>query len=455
MSDENAASTDGEESIDPDETDGSTLKDDVEAALRQVRDPNVGKDVFEAGLVADLAVTDGAVTVVADLDGFRPEEGEGVTSAMLRAVSEVPGVEHAHVERETAGPDDDDRTAGLADVDTVIAVASAKGGVGKTTVATNVACALAESGLDVGIFDADIHGPNVPSVLEVSGPVYSDDEGNPIPVEVSSNAETEEASDAAATEAVDGSLAAMSVGLMESGAPLAWRGAMAHDALSELFEDTAWGDRDALVVDLPPGTGDVVLTTLQEVGLDGVVFVTTPFHAAVTDTARSLELFRENEVPVAGVVVNMAGFTCPSCGDEHDLFEHGDPLDGIDAPVLAELDFDPTVQGTPRPGAVPDSLRSLGEDVYDRVEEIWAADVPEEAVDLRGVDAEARHERVREAFDSLDSGESFALVSDRDPTPVRSFLASLADEADDPADLEPFAVERLNPEIWVLRTERP
>lgn len=209
------------------------------------------------------------------------------------------------------------------------------------------------------------------------------------------------------------------------------------------------------MVDLPSGTGDVVLTTLQVVGLDGVVFVTTPFHAAVTDTARSLELFRENEVPVSGVVVNMAGFTCPSCGDEHDLFEHGDPLEGIDAPVLADLDFDPTVQGTPRPGAVPDPLRTLGEDVHERVTDIWAADVPEEAVDLRGVDAEARHKRVRAGFEARSSGESFALVSDRDPTPVRSFLASLSDDVEDPGDLEPFAVERLNPEIWVLETERP
>ncbi|WP_436927156.1 P-loop NTPase [Halosimplex amylolyticum] len=426
---------DDRDRIDEQPPDDAGLTEAVEAALRQVRDPEVGKDVFEAGLVSDVAVSEGAVTVVADLADFDPEGGEQVTNAMLRAVSDVPGVEHAHVEQATPSVDGD-RTPGLADVDRVVAVASAKGGVGKTTVATHLACAMAGAGLDVGLFDADIHGPNVPDVLEVDGPVYSDDDGNPLPVEA-------------------GDLDVMSVGLMAEGAPLAWRGAMAHDALSELFQDTAWGDLDALVVDLPPGTGDVVLTTLQEVHLDGVVFVTTPFHAAVTDTARSLDLFRDNDVPVVGVTVNMAGFTCPSCGDEHDLFAHGDPFDGLDAPVLAELDFDPSVQQTPRPGEVPEQMQELGEDAHERVEDIWAVDVPDDALDLRGVAADERHDRVRATFDATERGEAFVLVSDRDPTPVRSFLATLSAHVDDPADVSPFDVERANPETWVLRTVRP
>jgi ATP-binding protein involved in chromosome partitioning len=139
----------------------------------------------------------------------------------------------------------DTRTPGLADVERVIAVASAKGGVGKTTVATHLACALASDDRDVGVFDADIHGPNVPGLLDVEGPIYSDDAGNALPV-------------------ATGPLDVMSVDLMSEGAPLAWRGAMAHEALSDLFENTAWGDLDTLVVDLPPGTGDVILTTLQE-----------------------------------------------------------------------------------------------------------------------------------------------------------------------------------------------
>ncbi|MEF8852568.1 MAG: P-loop NTPase [Haloarculaceae archaeon] len=420
------------------------LKGDVEAALRKVRDPDVDRDVFEAGLVEDIAVTDGAVTVVAALDAFRPREGEQVTAAMVRAVSQVEGVEHAHVERAVSGATGGvDRETGLANVDRVVAVASAKGGVGKSTVATHLACALAGDGVgdgerdvDVGVFDADIHGPNVPELLSVSGPVYSDDDGNPLPVETAG-------------------VRVMSVGLMESGAPLAWRGAMAHDALTELFGDTVWGDLDTLVVDLPPGTGDVVLTTLQEVHLDGVVVVTTPFHAAVTDTARSLELFRENEVPVLGVVANMAGFTCPSCGDEHALFEGEDPLAHLDAPVLAELGFDPAVQSTPRPGYLPAAMTDLGDSVAERIEDVWSVDVPDGAVDLRGIDAERRHDRVESAFASTEPGEAFVLVSDRDPTPVRSFLATLAEGIEDPGDLDPFEVRRANPETWLVRTERP
>jgi len=453
---------DGEETTPT--TADAALKDEVEAALRKVRDPDVDRDVFEAGLVEDIAVTDGAVTVVADLDDFRPKEGEQVTTAIVRAVSEVEGVEHAHVERAAPGArGDPDRETGLANVDRVVAVASAKGGVGKSTVATHLACALAggetgngaagveadsasdagtEANSDsdaepsVGLFDADIHGPNVPELLSVSGPVYSDDDGNPLPVETAG-------------------LRVMSVGLMESGAPLAWRGAMAHDALTELFEDTAWGDLDTLVVDLPPGTGDVVLTTLQEVRLDGVVVVTTPFHAAVTDTARSLELFRDNDVPVLGVVANMAGFTCPSCGDEHALFEGEDPLAHLDAPVLAELAFDPAVQETPRPGEVPAAMSDLGERIAGRIDDVWSLSVPEEAVDLRGRDAETRHDLVESGFRETDSGESFVLVSDRDPAPVRSFLATLADGIDDQSALDPFEVRRMTPETWLLRTEKP
>ena len=151
----------------------------------------------------------------------------------------------------------------------------------------------------------------------------------------------------------------------------------------------------------------------------------------------------------------MAGFTCPSCGDEHALFEGEDPLAHLDAPVLAELGFDPAVQGTPRPGDVPAAMADLGDSVADRIEAVWSVDVPEEAGDLRGVDAEERPHRVESGFRALESGEAFVLASDRDPAPVRSFLATLADGVDDPGDLDPFEVRRENPETWLLLTEKP
>ncbi|MFC7045723.1 P-loop NTPase [Halobacteriaceae archaeon GCM10025711] len=410
------------------------LQDDVEAALREVRDRESGMNVFEAGLVEDIRVNDREVTVVADLADFRPEASDGVVSAMMHAVSAVDAVERAHVEQAT--PDANGRSSGVADIDRVVAVASAKGGVGKSTVAVNLACGLAADAA-VGLFDADIHGPNVPSLLDVEGPVYSDDDGAPMPVDANG-------------------LEVMSVGLMEDGAPLAWRGAMAHDALTDLYQNTAWRDRDTLVIDLPPGTGDVVLTTLQEVRVDGVVFVTTPFHASVTDTQRSVELFRDNDVPVFGVVVNMESFACPSCGDVHDMFPGEDPLADLDVPVLADLPFSPALQGTPEPGTAPDAFVDLADDVAERWTEIWDVDVPDGAVDLRGVPAEERRDVVAEAFEELASGERFHVVSDRDPSPVHGLLVDIAGVEDDPGEaFDEFAVRQQNPETWFLRTRKP
>jgi ATP-binding protein involved in chromosome partitioning len=280
----------------------------------------------------------------------------------------------------------------------------------------------------------EIGGPDVPAVIRAL-----DDDGNPVPVES------------------DG-LEVMSVGLLQDGGPLGWRGAMAHEALRDLFETTAWDDRDALVVDLPPGTGDVVLTTLQEFPIDGVVFVTIPFPTAVADTARSVALFRDEGVPVLGVVTNTRSFTCPTCGDEHDLFRGEDGMEPLDAPVLAEIPFARGVQETPRPGAVPDSFTAMADAVVDRLESRWTLSVPEDAVDLRGVPPDRRQETVAEAFTGLSSGEEFVLVSDRDPSPVRGFLADLADlagEAESVEAFDRFEVERATSEAWVLRTRRP
>jgi len=412
----------------------SRLQDDVEAALRQVKDPDADVTVFEAGLVEDIHVDDGRVTVDADLGDFPPQEAESVTATMIRAVSEVSGVERAHVEHVTQVPDPEDRDVGIAAADRVIAVASAKGGVGKSTVATTLACGLAADGENVGLFDADVHGPNVPDLLSVSGPVHSDDDGNPIPVE---------------TEGME----VMSVGLLSSSAPLAWRGAMAHDALTELFEETAWDDPGTVVLDLPPGTGDIALTTLQETRVDGVVFVTTPFHAAVSDTHRSVQLFEENDVPVLGVVSNMGEFVCDDCGSVHDLFDGTDPVEALQVPTLAEIPFDPEMQATPSPTDVSDRTLELARAVSDRYEEVWSVDVPDGAVDIRDLSSEERYDEVEAGWDATGSGETFYLVSDRDPTPVRNYITEISDLDD--AELEPFEVKRPNPETWLLRTVQP
>jgi len=414
--------------------------DAVEAALRGVRDPDAGVSVFEAGVIEDVAVAGGTATVTADLREFPRDAAEQVSAAMVRAASDAPGVSNARVEQVDPSPDLDGRSSGIETADRVIAVASTKGGVGKTTVATTLACALAarrgdgRESPEVGLFDADIYGPNVPEVIDASGPVYSDDDGNPVPVDA------------------DG-LEVMSMAMLSDDGPLAWRGAMAHDALSDLFETTAWSDPDTVVVDMPPGTGDVALTTLQEVPVDGVLLVTTPFHAAVSDTGRALELFEENDVPVLGVVSNMGEFVCDECGTPHDLFGGDDPVEALDLPMLAELPFDPELQSTPKPStdALPEYAAELAAAVDERYEEIWSVDPPVEALDLRGLDPEVRKQRVETQFCALDSGEEMFLVSDRDPGPVRGFLLDLIDVD----GLQSFRVKRQNPETWFARATRP
>jgi ATP-binding protein involved in chromosome partitioning len=196
----------------------------------------------------------------------------------------------------------------------------------------------------------------------------------------------------------------------------------------------------------------VVLTTLQEVPVDGVVVVTTPFHASVSDTARTVELFRDNDVPVLGTVVNMAEYVCDCCGEANDLFAE-DALSDLDAPVLLEVPFTQDLQGTPEPGSVPDLVADLGTAVTEALDTAGTVDVPADAVDLRGRPPEERKDRVRERFETLDSGDRFVLVSDRDPSPVGPFLGQLAEAPRSAFD--PFEVRRATPEDWVLETVKP
>ncbi|WP_323190708.1 P-loop NTPase [Halostella sp. PRR32] len=418
-----------EENVTPDR--GDRVRD----ALTAVEDPDLGTDAVESGLVTDVNVRDGTVTIGVDLAGFDEATAEDVTEALRREALATPGVERAIIEGETPDADGDGRVDRPDGIDAVIAVASAKGGVGKTTVSTQLARALAaDPDRDVGLFDADLYGPNVPELLDVAGPVSANDEGDAEPIDV-------------------GGLTAMSVGLIANDAPIAWRGAMAHEAVTELFEDTAWGDLDVLVVDLPPGTGDIVLTVLQTLPVDGALLVTTPYPTSVSDTGRSATLFEENGVPVLGTVVNMAGFTC-DCGREHDLFPAADVEGELDLPVLCELPFDDDVREMD--GDVPDAVATVGDEVLERLDDRAEFDVPDHALDIRGLPPSIRHEQAIEEFRALDPGETFYLVNDHDPSPLASMLAEAVGH-DGPLEdaFDRCDVRRAAPDEWVIAVSRP
>lgn len=400
----------------------------VSEVLSRTTVPSSESDVLGTDAISAIDVHDGTVTVVIDDEEPSETDWPVLRQTVQDTVADLDFVESVDVKRATAGPD---ITGSVDAFDRVIAVASAKGGVGKSTVATHLAATLARTE-DVAIFDADVHGPNVPRLFDIEGPVYSTDEGQPIPIE-------------------NDGLEVMSVGLLESEVPLAWRGAMVHDAISQLFAETAWRSSDTLVIDLPPGTGDVVLTTLQEVPVDGLVVVTTPFHTSVTDTNRTVELFRDEGVPVVGAVVNMAEFTCECCGEPNTLF--ADAVADLETPVLAELPFDDTLQGQPVPGQGPEAIEVVAERIESELDALGSYTPPRDALDIRGLPPATRRQRVRQVFTDLDAGEEFELVSDRDPTPVREFLASMTDT--DSETIEDFDVERKTPDTWLLTTKRP
>ncbi|WP_284012342.1 P-loop NTPase [Halobaculum litoreum] len=404
----------------------------VAAALRSVDDPQADTDVVASGLVGGVDVDGGSVNVETGLSELDPPAEDRVAAAIRTAVRDVDGVESVTLRTGLTASAD---ATTVDQFDRVIAVASAKGGVGKSTVSAGLAAALAAEA-DVGLFDADVHGPNAPRLLDADGPVRSTDAGAPRPV---------------AVPGTDGEIELMSVGLLRSETPLAWRGSMVHETVAQLYTETAWTADDTLVIDLPPGTGDVVLTTLDEVPVDGVVVVTTPFHASVVDTNRSVELFRDEGVPVLGAVINMAERECPSCGDRHDLFPE-DGVDDLNVPVLAELPFTPSLQRTPDPGDPPEPMAALAAAVDEAAADPWTVDVPEGGVDLRDAPGRERHRLVRERFTDLNAGEPFHLVSDRDPRPVVEFLADLADEPTDAFDVD---VERATPDAWILHTQKP
>ena len=306
-------------------------------ALAGVLGPDGRTPLPASGALSDVVVDAGRVYFSIAVDPARADELESLRKAAQDLVSRLPGVETAVVsltaERAPgaaaprpapakAAPQAADRPNLVPGVRHVVAVASGKGGVGKSTTSANFALALASLGLKVGLLDADVFGPSVPRLFGLEGRRPDIVDQKLIPIEVAG-------------------LRLMSIGfLVDDGAPMIWRGPMVMGAVTQLLRDVDWGDLDVLVVDMPPGTGDTQLTLAQQVPLAGAVIVSTPQDLALIDARRGVAMFEQTGVPILGVVENMSYFVCPNCGTRHDVFAHGGAraeAEKLGVPFLGEV----------------------------------------------------------------------------------------------------------------------
>lgn len=310
-------------------------EDQVLEALRQVPDPDRGADIVGLGMIQGLVVKDGNVGFAIEVDPKRGARLEPLRKAAEAAVDKLDGVlsvtavltaeagggakggngtattaATAPTAQPSSSPRPSQASGGAAralvpGVKHIVAVASGKGGVGKSTTAVNLTLALAAQGLKIGILDADIYGPSQPRMMGIAGRPNSPDGKTLTPLE-------------------NYGVKVMSMGfLVAEDTPMIWRGPMVQSALQQMLRDVDWGELDVLVVDMPPGTGDAQLTMAQQVPLSGAVIVSTPQDIALLDARKGLNMFRKVDVPVLGIVENMSLYICPSCGHEAHIFGHG------------------------------------------------------------------------------------------------------------------------------------
>ncbi len=302
------------------------IEERVLAALCRISISDGGPDVVTAGQVYDVVATGGAVRVLLDPAHLSGDLQEALAEAIMPLVESLPGVERAVVKPRPRSIAQRDSLPGIRHV---VAVHSGKGGVGKSTLTVNLAVALAQQGYAVGLLDADVYGPSAPTLLGVSGRAETTAKGDRI--------EPREAF----------GVRMMSLGLLlPAEQALIWRGSLIDQGLPQLFHDVAWGELDILLVDLPPGTSDVHIAVAQSVALSGVITVTSPGQVAIDDVQRGLEMFADLAVPCLGLVENMAGVSCRSCGHVGALFGAGGAMELAELtglPLLATLPFMPRV----------------------------------------------------------------------------------------------------------------
>jgi len=364
---------------------GGLTKEAVLTALRGVVDPNLGQDIVTLGLVEGLTVEGGLVSFSLQFTGEQPPLARAeIHSRARKAVQAVPGVSEVKASmasRAPAGQAGPGHAHGhgparptaeelIPEVRHTIAVSSGKGGVGKSTVAVNLALALHGEGAQVGIVDVDVYGPNVPLMIGARGRPGMV-ANRIVPVEAYG-------------------VKVMSIGFfVKEGDPVIWRGPMIHSAVQQFLKDVEWGPLDYLIFDMPPGTGDAQLSLSQTLPLTGAIMVTTPQDVSLLDVRKGLQMFRKMNVPVLGIVENMAGFACPHCGHATPIFGEGGGeklAREFDVPLLGSIPIDPETRiggdtGEPIVVARPsspqaDAFRRVGAAVRERLAGIAAPKLP-------------------------------------------------------------------------------
>lgn len=332
-----------------------TLKDQVSQTLSTLTDPISGKDVVSAGIVRALTVEGAEVRFVMEIDPATAAQMEPVRAKAQALVEALDGVEKvsalmtAHSDKAPpelkpkAKPKPQGPQA-VPGVKHIIAVASGKGGVGKSTVAANLAVALAAQGKSVGLLDADIYGPSQPRMMGVNKRPASPDGKRILPLQAHG-------------------VTMMSIGLMmKEGQAVVWRGPMLMSALQQMMMQVEWGELDVLLIDMPPGTGDVQLTLSQKFVVDGAVIVSTPQDVALLDVRKGIDMFNQLKTPILGMIENMSTHVCSNCGHEEHIFGHGGAAaeaEALGVPLLADIPLDLQVRlagdaGAPISATQPD-----------------------------------------------------------------------------------------------------